>query len=115
VRDHCRALLAVAERGRAGESYVIGAATERTTLAMVHAVCDALERLRPRAEGRYADLARFVRDRPGHDRRYAIDAHKIRAELGWSPETTFVAGLEETVGWYLDHPGWCQRARQRSR
>ena len=76
---------------------------------MVHAICDALEAERPRAEGSYRDLITFVKDRPGHDRRYAIDASKIRDELGWEPEATFEEALRRTVRWYLDNGSWCQR------
>lgn len=109
VRDHCAALLAAAERGEAGETYNIGAATEKTTLEMVHAICDALEAEQPRGEGSYRDLITFVKDRPGHDRRYAIDASKIQRELGWKPEATFERALRATVRWYLDNRVWCQR------
>lgn len=109
VRDHASALVAVAERGRAGETYNVGASEEKTTLEMVHAICDALQSERPRSSGSYRDLIDFVRDRPAHDRRYAIDATKLRRELGWEPEATFEEGLRATVRWYLDNEAWCRR------
>jgi dTDP-glucose 4,6-dehydratase len=109
VRDHCSALLAAADRGRAGETYNIGASEEKTTLEMVHAICDALQAERPRGEGSYRDLITFVKDRPGHDQRYAIDSSKIREELGWTPEASFAEALRLTVRWYLENQTWCQR------
>jgi dTDP-glucose 4,6-dehydratase len=114
VRDHCTALLLCAERGRPGEAYNVGANQEKTTLEMVHAVCDALAEVAPRAAGSYRDLVTFVTDRPGHDRRYAIDAGKIRGELGWAPATSFEDGLRATVRWYLDHRDWCRRIHEGS-
>ncbi len=104
VGDHCAALRAVLERGRVGETFNVGAADERTNLEVVRAVCDLLDELRPDARGPHRRLVGFVADRPGHDRRYAIDAGKIRRELGWAPRHAFDAGLRETVQWYLDHP-----------
>jgi len=109
VRDHCEALLRVAESGRLGETYNVGASEEKTTIAVVHAICDALDRLRPSPAGSYRRLIHFVTDRPGHDRRYAIDASKIRAELAWTPQVSFAQGIEATVQWYLDHQDWCER------
>jgi dTDP-glucose 4,6-dehydratase len=106
VRDHCAALRLVLERGRPGEVYNIGGNAERENLAVVQGICAILDELRPRRSGRHADLIAFVKDRPGHDRRYAIDASKVARELGWSPATPFEAGLRETVRWYLDHPEW---------
>jgi len=106
VDDHCRGLLLVLAKGRAGEKYNIGGGNERTNLQVVDAICDALDALRPR-DGSYRSLKTFVQDRPGHDRRYAIDAAKIRRELGWSPRRTFEDGLRETVQWYLEHQPWC--------
>ena len=106
VDDHCRGLLLALAKGRAGEKYNIGGGNERTNLQVVDAICDALDALRPR-DGSYRSLKTFVRDRPGHDRRYAIDAAKIRRELGWSPRRTFEDGLRETVQWYLEHQQWC--------
>ncbi len=107
VEDHCRALRAVLERGQPGETYNIGGAGERTNLQVVHAVCDLLDRDRPGA-GPYRDLIRFVTDRPGHDRRYAINAGKLERELGWQPSLTFERGLAQTVEWYLAHLPWAR-------
>jgi dTDP-glucose 4,6-dehydratase len=106
VDDHCRGLLLALAKGRAGEKYNIGGGNERTNLQVVDAICDSLDALRPR-DGSYRSLKTFVQDRPGHDRRYAIDAAKIRRELGWSPRRTFEDGLRETVQWYLEHQQWC--------
>ncbi len=100
VEDHCAALARILERGRIGESYVIGARSERTNLEVVTAICTILDELRPRAGGSYRDSITFVADRPGHDFRYAIDPHKLESELGWAPETTLVEGLRRTVAWY---------------
>jgi dTDP-glucose 4,6-dehydratase len=117
VEDHCHALLRVLEAGRPGESYNVGGRCERNTLQMVDALCEALEQALPAARNpalvskgvtRYADLKSFVEDRPGHDRRYAIDDRKIRDELGWAPEHDLAAGLARTVRWYLDHAEWCE-------
>jgi dTDP-glucose 4,6-dehydratase (EC 4.2.1.46) len=105
VDDHARALRLVLERGRVGEVYNIGGRAERRNLDVVHTLCATLDRLRPAARP-YAELIQFVRDRPGHDRRYAIDSSKIAHELGWQPQETFESGLERTVRWYLDHPEW---------
>jgi dTDP-glucose 4,6-dehydratase len=102
VGDHCDALRAVLERGRPGETYNIGGASEKNNLEVVRALCALLEESRPRASGRYADLIRFVPDRPGHDRRYAIDFSKIERELGWRPRESFESGLRKTVAWYLE-------------
>jgi dTDP-glucose 4,6-dehydratase len=107
VEDHARALHAVLTRGRPGESYNIGGDGERTNLEVVTAICALLDELRPEAPRRpHADLIAFVADRPGHDRRYAIDAAKIRRELGWAPCHTFETGLRDTVAWYLDNGWW---------
>ena len=117
VDDHCAGLLLALRRGRAGEKYNIGGGNERTNLEVVDRVCDALEALAPSAAnpalgGRpYAALKTLVADRPGHDRRYAIDASKIRRELGWSPARTFEGGLRETVSWYLGHRDWCREVQ----
>ena len=106
VDDHCQALERVLAAGRPGSTYCIGGANEIANLDLVHTLCDELRRVRPRATGHYADLIRFVADRPGHDRRYAIDAGRIRQELGWAPAETFATGLRRTVAWYLENPGW---------
>lgn len=108
VDDHARALQAVFEKGRPGETYNVGGNAERKNIEVVQAICSILDRLRPKAAGRYADQITFVIDRPGHDHRYAIDASKIRADLGWTPSVTFEQGIEETVAWYLENPGWWQ-------
>jgi dTDP-glucose 4,6-dehydratase len=106
VGDHCTAIRVVLERGRPGETYNIGGNAERANIDVVHAVCAALADERPGRD--YAALVTFVKDRPGHDRRYAIDARKIAAELGWAPAETFESGLRRTVRWYLDNAAWMQ-------
>jgi dTDP-glucose 4,6-dehydratase len=103
VDDHCRAVLLALTRGRAGETYNVGARNERRNLEVVESILAAL--------GRPASLIKFVRDRPGHDRRYAIDAAKVEAELGWRPRETWETGLEKTIRWYADNPRWVERAR----
>lgn len=112
VSDHCRALRMVLEHGRCGEVYNIGGLTEKTNLALVHSLCDLLDRLNPLHKDsplrNYRDLITFVTDRPGHDRRYAIDATKITTELGWRPTESLDSGLHKTVRWYLDHKDWCE-------
>lgn len=115
VTDHCDAILAVLDKGVVGEKYNVGGNSERTNLQVVDALCAALEAARPAASNpalqakgfkAYADLKTFVKDRPGHDRRYAIDATKIQSELGFQPQHAFEAGLRLTVRWYLDHAEW---------
>ena len=107
VTDHCSAIRRVLDAGRVGETYNIGGWNEMPNLAIVHRVCALLDELRPRADGKpYADQISFVSDRPGHDRRYAIDARKIEQELGWKPAETFETGIRKTVQWYLDHQDW---------
>ncbi|HEX5394450.1 MAG TPA: dTDP-glucose 4,6-dehydratase [Rhodocyclaceae bacterium] len=107
VDDHARALRRVFEAGTVGETYCIGGNAERTNMQVVDALCALLDKLSPRADGRsYVEQKTFVADRPGHDLRYAIDASKLRRELGWSPTETFESGLEKTVRWYLDNPEW---------
>jgi len=101
VADHCDALRRVLEAGRPGETYNIGGESERDNNEVVQALCALLERARPRKSGRYAELITYVKDRPGHDRRYAMDIAKIRRELGWQPRESFESGLEKTVQWYL--------------
>lgn len=106
VEDHVRALTRVFEAGRPGESYIIGGHSERTNIEVVRAICACLDRLQPRAQGRYEDLITFVADRPGHDLRYAIDPTKINNELGWRASESFETGIEKTVRWYLDNGWW---------
>jgi dTDP-glucose 4,6-dehydratase len=107
VDDHARALRAVFERGTIGESYMVGGRSERSNLAVVHAICDALDHRRPRNDGaNYRDQIRFVADRPGHDFRYAVDSSKLENELGWCPTIDFEAGIAATVDWYLANEGW---------
>jgi dTDP-glucose 4,6-dehydratase len=124
VDDHCAGLLLVLRRGRVGESYNLGGDSERTNVEVVDAICDALEQLHPAAEnpalreagvGSYRELKTFVPDRLGHDRRYAIDATKIRNELGWKPVHDFAAGMDATVRWYLDHRAWCEAVQAEAR
>jgi dTDP-glucose 4,6-dehydratase len=109
VDDHCRALREVLARGKPGETYNIGGRSERTNIEVVRAICRNLDALRPRVAGdSYAALITHVRDRPGHDRRYAIDDSKIAGELGWRPATGFDEGIRSTVRWYLDNPAWVE-------
>ncbi|NHN77259.1 dTDP-glucose 4,6-dehydratase [Azotobacter chroococcum] len=112
VEDHARALVEVVIRGKVGETYNIGGHNEKRNLEVVQTLCDLLEELAPnKPEGveRYRDLITFVKDRPGHDLRYAIDASKIERELGWKPQETFESGIRKTVQWYLDNRLWWQR------
>jgi dTDP-glucose 4,6-dehydratase len=106
VEDHVSALMAVAGQGRVGEKYNIGGHNERRNIDVVHAICGALDRLRPLSKGRYADRIAYVADRPGHDFRYAIDPSKTEAELGWRGQVDFDTGLARTVEWYLTHEAW---------
>jgi len=107
VKDHCAAIRCVLEKGRLGEVYNVGGWNEKANLDIVHTVCALLDELRPRNDGKsYREQIAFVTDRPGHDRRYAIDARKIERELGWKPAETFETGIRKTVQWYLDNQGW---------
>jgi len=115
VEDHCDGILTALEKGRPGEKYNIGGGNERTNLEVVDRLCEILDRERPAAQNpalagkkSYAELKTFVEDRPGHDRRYAIDARKVRAELGWRPQHDFESGLARTVRWYLANRAWCE-------
>ena len=107
VKDHCSAIRRVLYAGRLGEVYNIGGWNEKPNIDIVQTVCSLLDELRPRADGAsYSTQISYVKDRPGHDRRYAIDASKIERELGWTPAETFDTGIRKTVQWYLDHPDW---------
>jgi dTDP-glucose 4,6-dehydratase len=108
VRDHCSAIREVLARGRVCETYNVGGWNEKTNLDVVHTLCDLLDEFKPKASGSYRDQIAFVKDRPGHDRRYAIDARKLERELGWKPVETFETGLRKTVQWYLDNQAWVQ-------
>ena len=107
VKDHCAAIRRVLEAGKAGETYNIGGSNEKPNLEVVHTLCALLDELQPRVDGKpYKEQITYVKDRPGHDRRYAIDASKIERELGWKPAETFDTGMRKTVRWYLDHQAW---------
>lgn len=108
VQDHCSALLLAAERGVPGETYNVGGSSERTNLEVVQTICSVLDEIRKK-ERSHRDQITFVKDRPGHDRRYAIDASKIQRELGWKPAMTFEQGMRKTVEWYLANRTWCDR------
>ena len=110
VADHCRAILTVLDQGKPGETYNIGGHNEMPNIRIVQKICALLDELRPRADGKpYVGQITYVADRPGHDRRYAIDAGKIGRELGWQPQETFDTGIRKTVEWYLDNAAWCER------
>ncbi len=107
VKDHCSAIRRVLQRGRVGETYNVGGCNEKPNIEIVHTVCALLDELRPKSDGSsYKTQITYVQDRPGHDRRYAIDASKIERELGWKPAETFETGIRKTVHWYLDHQAW---------
>jgi len=109
VKDHCTAIRTVLEKGRLGETYNIGGWNEKANIDVVKQICAILDELRPKSDGKsYAEQITFVKDRPGHDRRYAIDASKIERELGWKPAETFETGIRKTVQWYLDNPKWVE-------
>ena len=113
VEDHARALYKVVTEGKPGETYNIGGHNEKQNIEVVHTLCDILQQLRPQEQS-YRDLITTVKDRPGHDRRYAIDASKIQEQLGWVPQETFETGIRKTVQWYLDNLDWCQRVQDGS-
>ena len=109
VGDHCSAIRTVLAKGRLGETYNIGGWNEKANIDVVKTICQILDELKPRADGQsYATQISFVKDRPGHDRRYAIDARKIERELGWRPAESFATGIQKTVQWYLDNPVWVE-------
>ena len=117
VDDHAKALLTVVETGKIGETYNIGGHNEKENIAVVRTICNILEELhpsKPNGIAHYQDLITFVKDRPGHDLRYAIDAGKIAEELGWTPKETFETGLKKTVQWYLDNLDWCRHVQDGS-
>jgi dTDP-glucose 4,6-dehydratase len=108
VGDHCRALKLILEKGEPGETYAIGGGNEIPNLTLVRQICQIMDDLHPRPKSRpYEELIAFVPDRPGHDRRYAIDCRKIERELGWKPQESFKSGLRETIRWFLANPAWC--------
>lgn len=108
VTDHCDAILTVLEGGRLGETYNVGGLNEQKNLDVIHTLCSILDELHP-STAPHASLIKFVTDRPGHDRRYAIDCRKLQGELGWAPRESFATGIRKTVQWYLDHPQWVEK------
>ena len=107
VVDHCKAIMQVLAKGRVGECYNIGGWNEKTNLEVVHTLCEMLDKVKPKTKS-YKEQIAFVKDRPGHDRRYAMDARKIEKELGWKPEETFESGIQKTVDWYLNNAKWVE-------
>jgi len=115
VEDHARALYKVVTEGKVGETYNIGGHNEKQNIEVVTTICQILDQRQPRADGaKYESLIRFVKDRPGHDLRYAIDASKMANELGWTPIETFESGIEKTISWYLENLAWCRRVQDGS-
>jgi dTDP-glucose 4,6-dehydratase len=111
VKDHCDAICRVLEAGLPGQTYNIGGWNEKPNMEIVHIICSLLDKLRPRDAGPYSSLINFVTDRPGHDRRYAVDASRIERELGWKPAETFETGILKTVKWYLDNSRWVDNVK----
>ncbi len=112
VKDHCSAIRRVLEAGGVGETYNVGGWNEKANIDIVKLICERLDTLRPRTDGQsYAAQITYVTDRPGHDRRYAIDARKIERELGWKPQETFDTGIAKTIAWYLEHPEWVENVQ----
>ena len=111
VGDHCSAIRCVLEKGKIGETYNIGGYNERNNITIVRTICAILDEMRPHPEGSYANLITYVKDRPGHDRRYAIDSTKLQTQLGWKPKECFETGIRKTVQWYLDHQNWVKNVQ----
>lgn len=111
VGDHCSAIRCVLEKGKIGETYNIGGHNERNNITIVRTICAILDEMRPHPEGSYANLITYVKDRPGHDRRYAIDSTKLQTQLGWKPKECFETGIRKTVQWYLDHQNWVKNVQ----
>ncbi len=114
VKDHCSAIREVLDRGKPGETYNVGGWNEKPNIEIVQTICRLLDEMRPDPAGSYLRLITHVADRPGHDRRYAIDAHKLERELGWRPAETFETGVRKTVRWYLDNPDWVSHVQSGS-
>lgn len=111
VGDHCSAIRCVLEKGKIGETYNIGGHNERNNITIVRTICAILDEMRPHPDGSYANLITYVKDRPGHDRRYAIDSTKLQTQLGWKPKECFETGIRKTVQWYLDHQNWVKNVQ----
>jgi len=112
VQDHCAALRCILQQGTVGEVYNIGGEYEVPNLTVVQHICDVLDELKPRIDGQsYTTQIRFVADRAGHDRRYAVNTHKLKQQLGFIPQTDFLTGLRQTILWYLEHPDWLARVQ----
>lgn len=111
VGDHCSAIRCVLENGKIGETYNVGGHNERNNVTIVKTICAILDEMRPHPDGSYANLITYVKDRPGHDRRYAIDSTKLQTQLGWKPKECFETGIRKTVQWYLDHQDWVKNVQ----
>lgn len=111
VGDHCSAIRCVLENGKIGETYNVGGHNERNNVTIVKTICAILDEMRPHPDGSYSKLITFVKDRPGHDRRYAIDSTKLQTQLGWKPKECFETGIRKTVQWYLDHQDWVRNVQ----
>lgn len=111
VGDHCSAIRCVLENGKIGETYNVGGHNERNNVTIVKTICAILDEMRPHPDGSYSKLITFVKDRPGHDRRYAIDSTKLQTQLGWKPKECFETGIRKTVQWYLDHQDWVENVQ----
>ena len=111
VGDHCSAIRYVLENGKIGETYNVGGHNERNNVTIVKTICAILDEMKPHPDGSYAKLITFVKDRPGHDRRYAIDSTKLQTQLGWKPKECFETGIRKTVQWYLDHQDWVENVQ----